>query len=126
MPNKLEREMMLSSSGTTDEQALGLLESYDEDAWMRLAQSKRLGSSVKPPQSQFRVVAVVVFDYVEEGGTTTTTRFITGHNGEACCLVNSCCAERAAGPPARHAAPVACSGARTDFTKRFCAHRPRG
>ena len=62
-----------------------------DDKWLALCHKERLARSRLPSQSNFRVVAVVVYR-----GDDGIISYVVGHNDEAVVLVNSCCAERAA------------------------------
>jgi cytidine deaminase len=89
----------------------------DDDAWFRLAWSAVKARTRKPRQSNFRVLAVVVYSLEQRrsgrgtllqslGGMLSSSastspgnddvRFLIGHNDEACALPNGFCAERAA------------------------------
>ena len=70
----------------------------DDDAWFRIAWQALEARSLKPRQSNFRVVAVIVYKpppgCVRDKNAPFT--YVVGHNDEGCALTQAVCAERAA------------------------------
>jgi cytidine deaminase len=86
------RHSKLSNDCNVFEKAGAIGNGDEDDFYINLAQMERIGRACPPKQSNFRVVAVVVFT----NPGSTKKRFVIGHNDESCCITNSCCAEKSA------------------------------